>query len=72
MMKEVRVSPQSWRTIFDPSSANLGSHEKGSACQPINSGARSLFLRVQRYTISVIPPKKFMKLWIMKRQDRRI
>ena len=58
MKKEVRVSPQSWRTVFDPSSANLGSHEEGSVCQPIKAGARSLILRVQRYTISMIPPNK--------------
>ena len=43
-------------------SANLGSHEEGSACQPIKAGARFTILRVQRYTISVIAPKKFMKL----------
>ena len=47
-----------WRTVFDPSSANLGSHEEGSACQPLKAGARSLILRVQRYTISVIAPNK--------------
>ena len=39
-------------------SANLGSHEEGSACQPIKAGARFTILRVQRYTISVIAPNK--------------
>ena len=43
-------------------SANLGSHEEGSACQPIKAGARFTILRVQRYTISMIPPKKLSKI----------
>ena len=39
-------------------SAKPDSHEEGSACQPIKAGARFTILRVQRYTISVIPPNK--------------
>ena len=36
----------------------ITSREEESACQPLKAGARSSILRVQRYTNSVIMPKK--------------